>query len=173
MKNVKATARLAGFLYLLITVAAIAAHYYVPSQLIVPGDAVATAGNIANSEGFFRVGAVGSEMIILLSEMVLSVLLYVLLKPVSKTLSLIAAVSRLTMTAIHGINLINYYFVILLVGGAGTLSGFDAAQLHSLVMLFLDAHSYGFTIGIATMPMVMSRLSPTVKATLRPIPMMP
>lgn len=149
MKNVKGTARFAGLLYLIITVAAIVAHYYTPSQVIIPGDAAATAENIANRELFFRVGAVGSELIILLSEMVLSVLLYVLLKPVDMTLSLMAAVSRLVMTAIHGINLINYYFVLLLVGGAGTFAGFDAGQLQSLATLFLDAHSYGFTIGIA------------------------
>ena len=88
-------------------------------------------------------------MIVLLSEIVLSVLLFVLLKPVNKTLSLLAAVSRLIMTTIHGMNLINYFFVILLVSGAGYLSVFSAEQIQSLVMLFLEAHGYGFTIGIA------------------------
>lgn len=53
------------------------------------------------------------------------------------------------MTTIHGINLINYFFVLILVSGTGILSGFDAGQINSLVMLFLEAHSYGFTIGIA------------------------
>lgn len=149
MKNVKATARFAGLLYLLITVAAIIAHMYVPSQVIVADNAAATVENIRNSNALFRVGAVGGELVILISEMVLSVLLYVLLKPVNKTLSLLAAVSRLVMTAVHGINLINYYFVFLLVGGAGTYAGLDAGQTQSLVMLFLDAHAYGFTIGIA------------------------
>lgn len=149
MKNVKGIARLAGLLYLIITVAAIVAHFYVPSQVIVPGDAAATVDNIRTSETFFRVGAVGSELIILLSEIVLTVLLYVLLKPVNKTLSLLAAVSRLIMTTIHGVNLINYYFAILLATGAGAYSSLDALQVQSLVMLFLDAHGYGFTIGIA------------------------
>ena len=53
------------------------------------------------------------------------------------------------MTTIHGINLINYFFALLLVSGAGFLSVFETGQLHSLVMLFLEAHGYGFTIGIA------------------------
>lgn len=149
MDSIKKTARIAGFLYLLITVAAIVAHFYVPSNIIVPGDAAATASNIVASEPLFRVGAIGGELVILLSEIVLSVLLYVLFKPVSRVLSLVAAVSRLAMTAIHGINLLNYFFVLLLVSGAGYLAAFETAQLNAFAMLFLDAHSFGFTIGIA------------------------
>ena len=149
MNSIQKTARFAGVLYLIITVAAIVAHFYVPSNIIVPGDAAATANNIVNNETLFRVGGIGSELIILLSEVVLSIVLYVLLKPVNKTLSMLAAVSRLVMITVHGFNLINYYFVLLLVSGGGFLSGFDTGQLNSLVMLFLEAHSYGFTIGIA------------------------
>jgi hypothetical protein len=149
MDSIKRTARIAGFLYLLITIAAIVAHMYVPSTLIVPGDAAATASNIAASESLFRVGAIGGELVILLSEIVLSVLLYVLFKPVSRLLSLVAAVSRLAMTVIHGLNLLNYFFVLLLVGGAGYLAAFEVDQLNAFAMLFLDAHSFGFTIGIA------------------------
>jgi hypothetical protein len=149
MKSIQRNARLAGVLYLIITIAAIVAHMYVPTTLIVPGDATATVDNISNSEMLFRFGGIGSELIVLLSEVILAVLLYVLLKPVNKTLSLVAAVSRLIMTTIHGFNLINYFFVLIIVGGAGFLSGFDAGQLNSLAMLFLEAHSFGFTIGIA------------------------
>ena len=101
------------------------------------------------SESLFRVGGIGGEMVILLSEIVLSVILYVLLKPVNQTLSLIAAVSRLAMTIIHGLNLLNYGFALLLLSGADYLTPFTTDQLQSLMMLFLDAHSFGFTIGIA------------------------
>jgi len=146
--SIQKTARFAGILYLIITVAATIAHFYVPSNIIVPRDAAATANNIMNNETLFRVGGIGAELIVLLSEIILSVVLYVILKPVNKTLSLLAAVSRLAMTTIHGLNLINYFFVLLLLGG-GYSTIFAADQLNSLVMLFLDAHSYGFTIGIA------------------------
>lgn len=142
-------ARFAGVLYLIITVAAILAHIVIPEQFIVSGDAAATAANIAANETAFRLGAVGSELIVLLSEIVLSVVLYVLLKPVNKTLSLVAAVSRLAMTAIHGLNLLNYYFVFQLLNGADFVSAFNSDQVNALVTLFLDAHSIGFTIGIA------------------------
>jgi hypothetical protein len=149
MKSIQRTARFAGVLYLVITVAAMVAHFYMPSQIIIPEDAAATVNNIKGSTALFRLGGVGSELVILLSELVLAIVLYVLLKPVNKTLSLIAAVSRLVMTTVHGFNLINYFFVLTLVSGAGFLSAFDAGQINSLVMLFLEAHSYGFTIGIA------------------------
>lgn len=142
-------ARLAGVLYVIITIAAIFAHMYVPEQLIVPGNAATTSENILASESMFRFGAIGCELVILLSEIILSVVLYVLLKPVNKTLSLIAAVSRLAMTTIHGLNLLNYYFVLQLLKGGDFMSVFAPDQVHALVNLFLDAHSIGFTIGIA------------------------
>ena len=144
-----AYARFAGVLYLIITVAAIFAHMVIPEQFIVAGDTAATAANIAANETTFRLGMVGGELIILLSEIVLSVVLYVLLKPVNKTLSLVAAVSRLAMTTIHGLNLLNYYFVLHLLNGADFLTAFSPEQVNALVTLFLDAHSIGFTIGIA------------------------
>ena len=140
-------ARLAGFLYLVIAVLSGFVHFYVPGELIVSGDATTTAHNIMASEGLFRVN-IAAELVILLIEVVLSVLLYVLLKPASKTLSLVVMVSRLTMTTIHAINVLNNVIVLLLLGGAGYLTVFAPDQLHALVMLFLDAYRYGFQIGI-------------------------
>ena len=142
-------ARIAGVLYLIIAVVAVFAHMVIPQQLIVPGDAAATAANIAANQTLFRVGLVGGELIILLSEIVLTVLLYELLKPVNKTLSLLAAVSRLAMTIIHGLNLLNYYFVLQLVDGGNLATAFAPEQVQALVTMFLDAHSTGFSIGVA------------------------
>ena len=140
-------ARVAGILYVLIAVVAIYSVFIVSNNLIVPGDATATATNIAESEGQFRAGILG-YLIIFLSEIVLTTLLYVLLKPVSKTLSLMAAIFRLVMTTIHGINLLNRFFVLILLSGVTYLSVFETEQLHALVLLFLDAHDLGFAIGI-------------------------
>ncbi|MEO1290891.1 MAG: DUF4386 domain-containing protein [Chloroflexota bacterium] len=141
-------ARIAGLLYLIIAVAAIIAHFYVPDQLVVAGDAATTTSNIVSNEGLFRM-AIGSEFIILLSEIVLSIILYVLLKPVNHMVSLIAVVSRLVMTTIHGLNLLNYFIILILLSGEDYLSVFNPEQINSFVMLFLDAHDYGFAIGIA------------------------
>jgi hypothetical protein len=139
MKSIKKIARIAGILTLLIVVFAPFSMIYVPTTLVVPGDAATTANNIMASEGLFRLG-IASDSIVFLIEIVLTVLLYVLLKPVSKTLSLVAAFSRLAMTVIQGINLLNHFFVLLLLSGTSYLTVFAPDQLHALVMLFLNAH---------------------------------
>ena len=141
MKSIKRIARIAGFLILVITVFAPFSMMYVPSTLVVPGDAATTANNILASEGLFRAG-IASDSIVFLIEIVVTVLLYVLLKPVSKTLSLVAAFARLAMTVVQGINLLNHFFVLLLLSGAGYLTVFASDQLHALVLLFLNAHEY-------------------------------
>jgi len=141
MNSLKKTARIAGILILIISPFAIFSMMYVTSKLIVPGDAWATASNIMASEGLFRLGMV-SDSVVFLLEIVIVVMLYVLLKPVSKTLSLVAALSRLAMTVIQGINLLNNFTVLMFLSGADYLTVFEAGQLNSLVLLFLNAYEY-------------------------------
>jgi hypothetical protein len=138
-------ARVAGFLLLIIVVLGPFSLIYVPSALIVPGDATATADNIRASEWLFRLGIV-SDSLIFLIEIVLTVILYVLLRPVSRTLSLVAAFARLAMAVIQGINLLPYFTALLLLSGAAYLTVFEPDQLDALVLLFLNAHGYGVYI---------------------------
>jgi hypothetical protein len=137
---IQRTARLVGALILLIAILAPFSMIFVPSTLIVAGDAATTARNIMASEGLFRLGIAGDAVIFLL-ETVVVVLLYVLLKPVSKTLSLVAAFSRLAMTVIQGINLLTHLVVLLLLSGAGYMTVFAQDQLNALGLLFIDAHA--------------------------------
>src|SRR5215218_7920905 len=138
-------ARLAGLL--LIIVAAISAFsiIYVPSTLIVPGDATATADNVRASGGLVSLGIV-SDSLIFLTEIVLSVLIYVLFRPVSRMLALVAAFARLAMAVIQGINLLPYFTALLLLSGAGYLTVFEPDQLDALALLLLNAHQYGVYI---------------------------
>ena len=135
----RVVSRAAGILYLLMAVVAPFSMLYVPSKLIVSGDATATANNIMASELLFRFSFVG-DSIVFLSEIVLIVLLYVLFEKVSKILSLVAAFARLAMTVVQGMNLLNYFIVLLLISGASYLKVFGADQLHALMLLFLNAH---------------------------------
>ncbi len=139
MNSLKTTSHIAGVLYILITLIAPFSMLYVPSKLIVAGDAIATAGNIQASQGLFR-AAIASDAVVFLLEIALTVLVYFLVKPVDKTLALIAAYARLAMTVVQGINLLNYVFVLLLTSGAGYLSAFASGQTEALVSLFLNAH---------------------------------
>lgn len=139
MNSINKIARIAGVLILLTAVLAPFSMIYVPSTLVVPGDAATTANNIIASEGLFRLGIV-SDSVVFLLEIVIIVLLYVLLKPVNPTLSLVAAFSRLAMAIVQGINLLNYFAPLLLLSGADYLRVFSPDQLHALVLLFLGAH---------------------------------
>lgn len=140
-------ARVAGLLYLIIIVCAGFSEGYVRAGIIVPGDAAATAKNIAASELLFRIGFAG-DLVAFMSDAAVSVLLYVLLKPVSRTLALTAAAFRLLAhPAIATVNLLNYFVPLLLTGGAGYLQVFTADQLQALTMLFLTVHKYGYLIG--------------------------
>jgi hypothetical protein len=138
--TIQRTARLAGILILIMAVFAPFGMIYVPSTLIVPGDAATTAQNIMASEGLFRLG-IASDAVVVLLELVIIVLLYVVLKPVSTTLSLVAACSRLAMTVVQGVNLLAHLVVLLLLSGAGYLTVFAPDQVHALGLLLLNAHA--------------------------------
>ena len=137
--SIQKTARIAGVLILIMAVIAPFSMLYIPSTLIVPGDAAATANNMMASQSLFRLG-IASDYVVLLLEILISVLLYVIVRPVSKTLALVVLVSRLAMTVIQGINLLNHFIALLLVSGAGYLTVFDPGQLQALVLLFLNVH---------------------------------
>ena len=138
-------ARLAGLLLLIVEVLGPFSLLYVPATLFVPGDAAATADKIRASEGLFRLG-IFSDSLIFLIEVVLTALLYVLLRPVSRALSLGAAFTRLAMAIIQGINLLPYFTALLLLSGASYLTVFEPDQLDALALLFLNAHQDGVYI---------------------------
>ncbi len=140
-------ARLTGVLYLIIIVCALFGEAYARSSIIEHGDAAATARNLVTSDGLFRAGII-SDIVAFSSDVVVAVLLYVLLRPVSRTVALITAAFRLTGTAIYGVNLLNGVAALLASGGAGYLAVFEPAQLEALALLFLNLHGYGYDLGL-------------------------
>ena len=148
MNSVKKTARMTGILYLTIFFANIFAFFFVSDTLNVPGDATATANNILASESLYRAGIV-SYLIVFLSEIGATILLYVLLKPVNKTVAMLMVVTRLMQAAVHAVNLLNFVFPLIILNGTDYMNVFSAEQLHSLVLLFTDAHYYGVLISEA------------------------
>lgn len=140
-------ARVAGLGYLIIIASGIFAEFFVRSGLIVPGDAAATAANILASEPLFR-ASLASEFVMLTADVLLALALYVIFREVNRGLALLAAFFRLVHAAIVGVNLLNTYVPLLLLGGADYLGVFGPEQLQALALLFLDAHSYGYVIGL-------------------------
>jgi len=140
-------ARSAGLLYLIIIVCGITGEVFIRSSLIVTGDATATASNIINSQGLFKLGLL-FDLIMLISDVAIAVLFYALLKPVSKTLALMAAAFRLTQAAILGFNLLNYYAAFLLLNDTTGVTVFNAQQINAMALLFITLHSYGYDLGL-------------------------
>ena len=141
------TARVAGLLYLIIIISGIFAEFFVRSSLIVPGDATATANNIMASGSLFRMGIV-SDTIMIICDIALALIFYLLLKPVSNALSLLAAFFRLVQSAVLGANLLMLFFVLQILNGADYLQALGTEQSHALSMMFLNAHGIGYSIAL-------------------------
>jgi len=138
-------ARVAGILYLIALPLFIFSSVYASSNLIVPGDAAATANNIMASEGLFRSGIVG-WLIGQMTYILLPLVLYKLLKPVNKNHAVLMVILLLVSVPIALINELNKFAVLLLLSGADYLAAFGADQLHAQVMFFLNLHEDGISI---------------------------
>jgi hypothetical protein len=95
----------------------------------------------------FRIGLF-SWLIILICDVLAAWGLYIFLKPVSQSLSLLTAWCRLVYAAILGTALYNFAVVLLLVSGDHYLAAFGIDQLQAEVLLFLNAFYDIWSIGL-------------------------
>jgi hypothetical protein len=140
--SVQTYARIAGVLFLLSLVAGGFGEYYVPSKLIVSGDATATAKNIIASALLFRLGF-AAYLVEAMCDIGLTLILYLLLRPVSRNLALLAAFFRLMGTALFAVAELFYFAASFILGDANYLKTFSPDQLNSLALLSLDLYGYG------------------------------
>jgi hypothetical protein len=140
-------ARIGGVLYLAIIVLGLFGEAIVRGSLVVPGDATATANAISASESLWRAGIAGDLLMHVLDLPVILVL-YVLLRPVSEALALLATFFNLIQTAVLATNKLNLLAPILLLGDGNGLGALAPEQLHALSYLAIKAHSYGFGVGL-------------------------
>src|SRR6185503_12515534 len=139
--NVQRYARIAGALFLISLVCGGFGEAYVPSKLIAGGDAAVTVANIKNFDFIYRLGF-AAFLIESLCDIALVAILYVLLRPVNKTLSLLAAFVGLVGTAIFAFAELFYIAPLLITGGADYLKTFTPDQLNSLVLLSMKFYGY-------------------------------
>jgi hypothetical protein len=114
------------------------AFFIARSSILVEDDPAATAQNLIDNEGRFRLG-MAAESVVFLIEIVLAALLYVIFWPVSRAISLAAAFARVGEAVIQAANLLPSALALLAVGGAGYFAAFEAQQRDDLVLLSLDA----------------------------------
>ena len=140
-------ARIAGLFYLLIIIAGIFAEAFVRGKLVVHGDVAATANNIINAEFLWKIG-ITADLIMQVCDLPVMVLLYFLLRPVSKKLALLNLSFNLIQTAVLVANKLNLLAALFFLGDADYLKSFTPDQLHTLSYLSIRLHDFGFGIGL-------------------------
>jgi hypothetical protein len=145
MSSPKNPGRFAGLLYVLTSFVGFFAMGYVPSKLIVHGNAAATASNIAASETLFRLGIAG-ELIGQAGFIFVALALYELLKGVNRRHASLMVTLIVVSIPIAFVNELNSIAALVLVRGADFLSIFEKPQRDALAMLFLNLHHHGFVV---------------------------
>jgi hypothetical protein len=140
--SVQTYARIAGILLLLSMVGGGIGEFYVPSTLIVSADATATARNVITHNSLFRMGF-AAYLVEAVCDITLSLVFYVLLKPVRRDLALLAAFFGLVSTAVFAVAELFYFAPAFILGGAGYLKTFSPDQLNTLALLSLKFYTYG------------------------------
>jgi hypothetical protein len=137
--------RFAGLLYLVTSIVGFFAMNYVPGKLIVPGNATATANNIAGSQMLFRLGIAG-DLIGQAGFIFVALALYDLLKGVNRRHASLMVILIVVSIPIAFLNELNSIAALVLVRGADFLSIFEKPQRDALAMLFLKLHGQGFVV---------------------------
>ena len=145
MNSTKKTARVAGFLYLLMAIIGAFGVLYVPAKLFVRGNAGATASNILAHEMICRIGMV-AELVSAVLFIVLVWVLYHLFSGVDKTLASLMVALALISVTIAFVIVLNEIAALSLLSRNDFLSPFDTPQREALAMLFLGVHEHGFVI---------------------------
>lgn len=143
--NVQRYARIAGVLFLISLVAGGFGEAYVPTKVIVSGDAAATAANIKAYDFLFRLGFAGF-LIESLCDIGLALIFYALLKPVNKQLSLLAAFFGLVGTTLFAAAELFFFLPTFILGDSAWLTTFSSDQLNSLGLLSLRFFGFGVAI---------------------------
>ena len=117
---------------------------YVPSVLVVPGDAASTARNIMASEWLFRSGTV-SHLIGQTIFIFLVLALYRLLKPVDKNRAVLMVLLALLGVPIAFLNEVHHLGALRLLSSPAD-GAFTSTQLQVQAMLFLDMRRSGILL---------------------------
>lgn len=140
-------ARICGVLYLYIIVAGMSAELLVRARLVVPADAAATAANILANESRFRLGF-SAELLHIACDVAVAVLLYALLRPVDRTLALLAAFMRLACDLLLAGASISHFAALRLLGDGNYLQAFQTDQRQALALLAMRLHGDAYAISL-------------------------
>lgn len=148
MSSRRHEARVAGLLYLLMSVAAVVAFGNVPTWSMVGGDAVATANKIAASPMLYRIGVL-SDLVAQILFVFLVLALFELFKGVNKKLTALMVALVLVQVPMAFANMLLGIAPLILLSGDDYLSVFDKGQLDAMALGFLNLRGYGIKANMA------------------------
>ena len=140
-------AKVAGFSCLFTMAIVVFANFGIHERLMVAGDAAATARNIIAHERLFRIGIAcgliyGAGLVVLLTA------LYVILKPVNRSLALLAAFWRLVYALMWVLMTLSLFEALRVLSGADYLRVFEAERLQALARLYLGRRFDVYYVGL-------------------------
>lgn len=144
MSSPKTLARLAGFLYLIVAVGG-GFSEYVRLSVRVPGDAAATAANVAEHASLFRLGFV-TDLVDFACFLAVGLLLYAILKPAGPRAAITMLTVNAVSVAIQALNMLNHLGALLVATDRTYTSGLSSDTTGGLVVLLLDLHAQGYLI---------------------------
>jgi hypothetical protein len=145
--SARGAARLAGVSYVVLFALGIFANFFVREGLIVTDDAQATAANIAESQGLFRLGML-SFLAIFVLDVVVAWALYILFRDANRDLSRLTAWFRLVYTLFLGVALIFFFQALQLLSASDFLDSFATEQLNAQALVALDTFNSTWLIGL-------------------------
>jgi hypothetical protein len=132
-------ARGAGVFWLMTILTSLFA-FLLGGRFIVSGNSATTAANVLAHEPLYRLGFV-ANLIATVCYLAATLLVYVLLKPVNRSLSLLAAFFSLVGCAIGAVSCLFYLAPLAVIGGTQTVFTVEQLQAQALTFLTLSAQA--------------------------------
>ncbi len=145
MSTVRRRARTAGLLYLLMIITGLPGLIFIPSKLIVTGNAAATADHIRAGATLLRIG-IASDLIGEVLYIYLALALYRLLETVNRSVAVQMVALVLISVPIVLLNALNEVAALAFAQSPPYLTTFTRAQLDSLVYLVMYLREQGIHI---------------------------
>lgn len=135
--QLRKTALITGLCYIILMITGPIGLLLMPENIFVADNAGQTVKNLITNPNMFFLG-IGAQIVIFLTEIILSCLLYVLTRPVSRLIALTALAARLTMTVVIAINILPLL-------GAYHMANGDYAALPGgeLSLVMFNLHIFG------------------------------
>ena len=141
-------ARIAGTIYLTITACWLFSYLYVRGQLIISGDAGATAASIVSHERLYRAG-VAAALVVVMANLPLGLIFYELLKIVNRPLARLGLLFIAASATLEAVNVLNYLAPLLILNMPGYAAAFDPAQVQALAGGPVRFFGPGFGVALA------------------------